>query len=55
MGKKLHAREIASDHLDEILKLVRRDGQPENDFMLTNDDLDEVERAVKRSKGRERT
>lgn len=62
MDKVQYARAIASRHLDSILRLfkpgakitliVRRDGEPEQDFLLTDDDLDEVSTALDRAKGR---
>lgn len=65
-GDKLaHVREQVAVHLDEIAtyfsgtpKLticVRHPGQPEQDFLLTSDTLDEVILLLERSKTRPET
>ena len=61
---KVHwARGVASSYLDDIKRLfkptvhvtliVRRPGEPESDFLLTDDELDQVQDALDRAKTRE--
>lgn len=64
MNKLDYARAIVGSHLDQIRELftagskitviVRPPGGDERDFVMTDDDLDEVGAVVERTKARER-
>lgn len=59
MSTKLEIAQVnVADHMDSILRvfkpgakitvIVRRPGQPEQDFLMTDDDLEEVSRLIER-------